>query len=147
MSTTLYALDLNSGALKTVPLTNLSALYKDTPTDTLLAAVGAAAVSMFTATGRATGTWKKRVLLENYETFTWAALDSDFLDANGSSAVTAALTIADAAGTTLASLTISDRTPVRLPPFKEKELIVTVASKARITALHMASSSAELKQL
>lgn len=146
MTTTLYALDLTSGNLKTIPLESMSAMYRDANTDTLFVASASTANAMLAGTTRAIGTWQRRVTFDKYETYAWIEVESDFTDADGS-AVSAAVTIADSTGATVASVTVSDRTPVRLAPFIERELIVTVVSKARITAVKLASTTGELKQL
>lgn len=150
MTQTLYALNLNEGPnfgrLTTVDITTASALYRDTPTDTLYTAVATAVNALFSGTTRLSATWVKRIVLEEYHSFSWLMVQSDFKDVNGA-AVTATVTIADAAGAVLSTTVVSSREPVRLAAFRELELVVTVVSKARITAVHLASTTEELKAL
>lgn len=150
MPQTLYALNLNEGPnfgrLTTVDITTATALYRDAPTDLLYTAVGTAVNALFAGTTRLSATWVKRIVLEEYHSFAWLMVESDFTDANAS-AVTATVTIADSAGTVLSTTVVSSRDPVRLAPFREREFVVTIASKARITAVHLASTTAELQAI
>jgi hypothetical protein len=148
MSTTLYCLE-PTGRLTSRPLTGLTTLYRDPPTDALFATYGADVSKITGATARAEATWSKRIVLEKYETFAWLEVRSKFTDADGVTARSVTVTVTDTAAVpnTLASLTVSDRTPVRLPPFREKEVVITVTSRARVTGVFFASSSEELKAL
>lgn len=147
MSTTLYSLHLPSAQLKSLPLTNLTAMYRDVVNDTLFIAYSTDAKSLFSATLRDSGTWKKRIVTEKYETYSWLYVESDFLDGDGTTAASVTVTVANAAGTTLATNVVSSRDPVRVTAFREKEVIVTVSGKARTTRVTYASSAAELKAL
>lgn len=146
-----YALNLNEGPhfgkMVSLDVGSVTALFRDGPTDTLYAALATAAQALFSGTARQTATWTKRIVFDKYETFAWLAVESDFTDADGVTAVTATVTIANAAGATLYSVVVSSRDPVRLAAFREPELVVTVASKARVTAVRLASTTAELKAL
>lgn len=146
-----YALNLNEGPnfgkLVTLEVDNVTAIFRDGLTDTLYAAVDSDARALFSGDARLEATWSKRIVTEKYETYAWLEVESDFTDADAETAASVAVTIADADGATLASATLTDRTPVRLPAFRERELIVTVVSKARITAVKLASTTEELKAL
>lgn len=142
--TTAYALDLATGKLTTLDLTGPAALYRDDFTDTLYMASLNDVYALFSGTTRVSGSWKQLVVMPQYESLGWLQIESDFLDADGSS-VTATVTVTSPAGATLATATVSDRTPVRLAPFYEREFYVEVASKARIASVTLTTTPDELK--
>lgn len=142
----LYALDVASGKLVTVDAGDeVSALYADRATDALYAAAGTDAHNLFGATVRRTGTWKKLLVLDEFETFAWCEVTSDFTDADGAAA-SVTLNIYNAAGTLLASATVSNREPVRLAPFCEQEIQLEVVSKAKVSLVRLAGDAAELSK-
>lgn len=142
-----YALNPKTGKLVTVDTPDLSAAFLDKPTDTLYVAVSDDVHALFGNTiARATGTWAKRIVQPKYESFGWLQVESDFTDVDGSAAAVA-VTVADEAGNTLVTLQVTSRTPVRVAPFREREIVVTVSSAARVTAVTLASTMEELKQV
>lgn len=147
MADVAYALDLETGKLVTLALASVSALFADKSTDTLFAASGTTATAVGAGALRSSGTWKKRFVTEKYESYAWLYVESDFKDADGVTAASVTVTVADADGTTLATATVSNRDPVRLAPFCEREVIVTVSGKPRTTRVVLASSTEELQRL
>lgn len=141
-----YALNLTTGKLVTLTTPDLSAAFVDKPTDSLFVAVEDGATALFQGTTRDTGTWTKRVIQPRYDTYSWLEVESAFTDANGAAA-SVTITVSDAAGNVLSTNVVSSRTPTRVAPWREKEVIVTISSKARIASVTFASSAEELKQV
>ena len=144
---TAYILD-QSGKMTTIDAGYVTAVYRDLVTDKLCTASLSAVSARFTsATARLEGTWKRRQVMAKPVNFGWLAVESDFLDKDGTTARSVVVTIYNAAGTTLSTTTVSSRTPVRVPIMREREVIVGVVSKAIVTRVTLASTAEELKVL
>jgi hypothetical protein len=143
-----YALTLTPGPqlgkLVAISTPDFSAALADKTTDSLYLAVADDAHQLHAGTVRDTGTWARRIVQAKYESYSWLKVLSNFTDADGSAA-SVTVTIADAAGTTLATNVVTSREPVRVAPFRELEIILTVSSKARVAEVVFASSAEEMK--
>jgi hypothetical protein len=133
-----YALHLANGKLSTVSLGAPTTLYVDNVTDKLYAASGTNIVSVATASGRRTATWKsKRFVLPRPAPFAWLVIESDF---------SSALTVnwyGD--GVLRHTATVSSRLPVRLPAGEFLEHELEISGTATWNSLTIASSTAELQ--
>jgi hypothetical protein len=133
-----YALHLANGKLSTVSLGTPTTLYVDNVTDKLYAASGTNIVSVATASGRRTATWKsKRFVLPRPAPFAWLVIESDF---------PSALTVnwyGD--GVLRHTATVSNRLPVRLPAGEFLEHELEIIGTATWNSLTIASSTAELQ--
>lgn len=133
-----YALHLANGKLSTVSLGSPTTLYVDNVTDKLYAASGTNIVSVATASGRRTATWKsKRFVLPRPAPFAWLVIESDF---------PSALTVnwyGD--GVLRHTATVSNRLPVRLPAGEFLEHELEIIGTATWNSLTIASSTAELQ--
>jgi hypothetical protein len=142
----IYALD-SSSKLVTLESGSSSAVYRDAITDTLVSATGTTAEALFTAATRLEATWTRRIVLPAHANLGWLEVEADYLDADGSTARSVVVTISKPSGTVLATKTVTSDAPVRLPAFREKEIVVSIVSKAKVTRVRMASTAKELKEV
>lgn len=144
-----YALHMASGRLTTMDLAVAgAAMYRDLMTDTLYVASAFDLDSIATETLRTTGEWAKRVTLDQYCAYKWVQVDSDFLDADGTTPVTVTVTLLAEDGTTVLSTTVvGDREPKIMVPTNVQEYVLRVTSKARVTTVRLTSTMKEMKSL
>lgn len=133
-----WALDFMAKKLGKVDL-NVSAVHHDILTDHLFAVAGDRVVKLF-AGGRRTGTWRTgKLVMEAQAPLAWLQVDGD---QTGLQPVTVRWYGDDVLRYTKV---LTDTEPVRLPPGRWLEHEVEVESKARLTKVVLASSTAELK--
>jgi hypothetical protein len=132
--------DLASRKLGRVEL-QADAVFADRITDTLYVANGTSITAVFGAGTRRTGKWKSGVLNVPEPTgFAW-------LKVLGDQAALVPVTVRwYGDGVLRYTATVTSITPVRLPAGEYTDHEIEIESKARVTSLVMASSTAELQQ-
>lgn len=136
-----YALDVANAKLGVVDV-QARALHRDVLTDALYAATSANKLVRLFANGRRTGVWRSRIVQgARQEPLAWVQVDGD------QSAAAPAIVRWYGDGVKRWEVRITDSTPKRLPSGRWLEHEVELESKARITALRLASTTAELQRV
>lgn len=146
-----YALHLASGKLVTLDA-QASAVHSDLISDTLYVADGVQLRALFASATRRVAEWQSKVVvLESYKSFAWLAVESDFLDADGSAVTVEVSIYGDLDDLNerelIHSVEVYSRRPVRLPAKRAKEYVIGIKSAARVTSVVVASSTAELQSV
>ena len=138
-----WTLDIASGKLGTVEDACV-ALCRSVTTDALYAihSNGRLLSGMYTGSGYKTGRWKSRVVQSTrQEAFAWCQVDGD------QSTATPATVRWWGDGVLRYTARITDTAPHRLPTGRWLEHEIEVQSAARITAVRLASTTAELQKI
>ena len=135
-----FALDVASAKLSEIDA-QAEALHRDVLTDGLYAVVDGRIRRLF-AEGRRTGHWKSRIVQGGrQEPFAWIQVDGE------QDAAAPAVVRWHGDGALRYEVSITDDLPHRLPPGRWREHELELESAARITALRLASTTAELQQV
>ena len=136
-----FALDVANAKLGEIDVSAL-ALHRDVLTDALYAATPQGELLRLFADGRRTGRWKSRIVqCGRHEPFAWIQVDGEHDD------VSPAVVRWYGDGTKRYEVSITDSLPRRLPSGRWREHELELESKARITALRLAGTTAELQQV
>ncbi len=135
--TSAYALDPATGKLGTVDITP-TAFFSDLKTDKLYGASGTAISGLFAGTTLRTAKWRSKVIVTPAQTgLAWVVAESDF---------DAGITVRwYGDGVLRHTATLTNRSPVRLPPGRYLEHEIEVEATTRWNSITLASSTQELQ--
>jgi hypothetical protein len=129
-----------------------TAVFHDRVTDTLYVASGTDVYALFSETTRKEGWWRGRVeIMSDYGGFGWLAVNSRFVDADGTATPVTIRLYGDDDGTNTSTRAmifeaeVTALAPIRMPAYLGREFIVDVTSKARVESVTFATTAKELK--
>jgi hypothetical protein len=133
-----YAFHAETGKLTTVGVSG-SAFYSDRRTDTLFAVSGTSISALFSGATHRTGLWRsKLIVIPRQLPMAWLVVESDFTEGP--------VTVRwYGDGALRHTVTLTSRTPVRLPPGRYIEHALEIESQSRWNAITIASSTEELQ--